>query len=75
MSHQRTTDPDVLKQGWMLCGEASPLVGKSVQTLYRWIDQKQVSGLRDGYRRYIKWNELLDHLGDDYCKLKKLKRV
>lgn len=76
MSHATKTSDAMRRQGWCLCSEAARLTEKSVQTLYRWIDDPsiRVSGMNDGYRRYVRWNELLDHLGKEYAKALKLQR-
>lgn len=75
MSLETVTDPKIRAQGWVLCSEAARKTGRAVQTLYRWIDDGKVAGTSDGYRRYIHWNAMIDHLGPAFCKAKGLRRL
>lgn len=60
------TPEHMLRDGWVLCSEAARLTKHAVQTLYRWVDAGKVVGDQvAGYRRYVKWSSLLDHLGPE----------
>lgn len=64
MSLETVTDPIIEKQGWVLCSDAARRIGKTVQTIYKWIDVGKVSGTCiGGYRKYVRWDDVLDHLG------------
>lgn len=75
MSLETTTNPEMRAQGWVLCSEAAREIGKAVQTIYRWIDADKVEGMDDGYRRYVKWNSMMEHLGPRFARAKGLKKL
>lgn len=64
--HATVTDDDMREQGYLLISEAARKVGVAVQTIYRWIDNEDnpCEGVRDGFRRYVLWSSVLEHLGD-----------
>ena len=58
------TEKAMRSKGWLLASECSRIVGKDVRTLYRWIDAGKVRGFKEsGHRRYIKWPDVLKHIG------------
>jgi hypothetical protein len=52
------------EQGYLLVGEAARKIGVAPQTIYRWITAGKADGFREGYRRFVKWATVLDHLGE-----------
>lgn len=69
MAHSQTTDVELREKGWLLCAEAARKVNRSPQTIYRWIDNGDVKGYPDGYRRYVHWESLLEYIGKPACKV------
>lgn len=67
--HQRLTDSKMREQGFLLAAEAARKVGVTPQTLYKWLDTEKVAGFRTGYRRYVHWKSVLEHLGDKACEV------
>lgn len=70
--HETVTDPLMRKRGFLLVSEAARKVGRTNQTLYRWLAEEKVEGLRDGFRRYVRWSTVLRHIGRDACELRGL---
>lgn len=64
MSLETVTDPMIEKQGWVLCSDAARRIKRAVQTIYKWIDLGKVEGTTiGGYRKYVRWDDIIDHLG------------
>lgn len=62
------TEKAMRNKGWLLASECSRIIGKDVRTLYRWIDAGKVGGFKEsGHRRYIKWADVLRHMGSEKC--------
>lgn len=62
------TEKAMRSKGWLLASECSRIIGKDVRTLYRWIDAGKVDGFKEsGHRRYIKWADVLSHMGSEKC--------
>lgn len=72
--HSTVTDPVMRAKGYLLVAEAARKINVTPQTIYRWIsdDRKVVVGLREGYRRYVKWSSLLEHYGPEVCNIRGL---
>lgn len=70
--HATTTDQSMRDKGWLLVAEAARKIGVTPQTIYRWIEDKKVTGLRDGYRRYVSWASVMKHLGPHACAVRGL---
>lgn len=47
-------------QGYVPATEAAQKVGKSTQTVYYWLQNQKVEGVRIGTHWYVKWASLLD---------------
>lgn len=68
MSLNDITEKPMREKGWLLASECARKVHKDVRTLYRWIDAKKVRGFKEsGHRRYIHWQDVLDHMGKERC--------
>ena len=66
MGHEATTDPLIEATGWVLCAEAGRRCGRVVQTVYAWIRTGKCEGKTiGGYRQYVKWNDVVDLLGEE----------
>lgn len=64
------TEKAMRDQGWLLASECARMVKKDVRTLYRWIDANKVRGFKEsGHRRYINWQDVLDHMGEERCQI------
>lgn len=70
--HSTTTDRDMRRGGFLLVAEAARKISMTPHTIYRWIADGKVEGLREGYRRYVRWSSVLKHLGRDAAKLRGL---
>ena len=47
-------------EGYVHASEVAERVGKSVQTVYYWLAQDKVEGVRIGTHRYVKWSSVVD---------------
>lgn len=70
--HSTITDKEMRQRGFLLVAEAARKIGKTPQTIYRWIDGGNAEGLREGFRRYVRWSSILTHLGPDAVRIRKL---
>lgn len=61
--HSYLTDPAMRTKGYLLVAEAARKIGVAPSTIYRWIEERKVDGFREGYRRYVRWVSILEHLG------------
>lgn len=50
---------------WLPCVDVARQLGKSVQTIYRWIDRDGVAGMRIARRRFIERESLETFLDDE----------
>lgn len=63
--HATSTDQQMRGRGLLLVAEAARKIGVAPQTIYRWISDGKVVGMREGYRRFVLWQSVLKHLGRD----------
>ena len=72
--HATTTEHAMRRKGYLLVSEAARKLNVTPQTVYRWISdsKKGVEGFRDGYRRYVRWSTVLEHLGPTACKVREI---
>jgi excisionase family DNA binding protein len=70
--HKRLTDSKMRGEGYLLAAEAARKIGVTSQTIYKWIDAEKIGGFRTGYRRYVRWDSVLDYLGAQACEVMKL---
>jgi len=61
--HSPTTDDAMREHGYLLVGEAARKINVAPQTIYRWIEAGKAEGFREGFRRFVKWDSVLAHLG------------
>jgi len=74
--HSTLTEKDMRRKGYILVAEAARKITVSPQTIYRWIESEgvDVDGFREGYRRYVMWETILDHLGPKACRIRGFKK-
>ena len=72
--HNTLTDMAMRQRGWLLVREAARKINVTSQTIYTWINTGKVVGMRDGYRRFVRWSSVLAHIGQEACEARGLKQ-
>ncbi len=72
--HSPITDSKHRTAGYLLVAEAARKIDVAPSTIYRWVEEEKVEGYREGYRRYVKWDTILQHLGPQAVKVRGLSK-
>jgi len=69
MTEDLTQEQRMALKGYCSARHAASLAGKSIGTIYNWLNAGHIEGTTVGRDRYVKYDSFLEHMGPQGCKL------